>query len=423
MPPRAQELTVVNAALRRIDTLAGLDDRQLSELADNAELRKSPRGTCLRELGDRDPNLMFLVEGELQLTAADGASHIVRARDAAAAGPVSRLRPSRYRITARTDVRYMLLDQQLLEDFINARAAEVLVVDEPLEPEGISDLLDDSATHPLMLDIFQDLNQGHILVPSDPQVAIRVGHSLSLFGGNPVRVADTLALCPALTLKILRAAKILGSRQAPARSIRTAVHRLGLEQTFALAINCVLRESLRSHSPAARRYLHSWRERTIRVAASCVVLSRRFEGFDPEYARVIGLLHSIAEPVLLGYADRHPDLADAAALDDVVHNNRAELGRLLLTMWDLPREVVEAAALCNHWDYDHPGEPDYTDIVLVAQWHATIGARDRRRPPPPCEDIPAFGRLGLAAASPELSLQIVEAAQEYIERGNALLLT
>ena len=161
----------------------------------------------------------------------------------------------------------------------------------------------------------------------------------------------------------------------------------------------------------------------MRVAATSVVLSRRFEGFDPEYARIIGLLHSIAEPVLLGYADRHPDLTDAAALDDVVHNNRAELGRLLLTMWDLPREVVEAATLCNHWDYDHPGDPDYTDIMLVAQWHATIGARGRRRRPPPCEDIPAFGRLGFVAASPELSLQIVESAQEYIDRANALLVT
>jgi HD-like signal output (HDOD) protein len=417
-----RDQTVVKAALRRIDALAGANERQLSQLAGKAKLRDAPQGACLRELGDRDPDLIFLVEGELQLTAADGASHIVRARDAAAAGPVSRLRPSRYRVTARTDVSCLLLDQQLLDDFINTRTAEALVVDDALAADGISDLLDDSATHPLMLDVFQDLNQGHILVPSDPQLAIRVGRSLSLLGGNPVRVADTLALCPALTLKILRAAKALDSRQAAVRSIRAAVHRLGLEEAFTLAVKCVLRESLRSHSPAARRYLNNWRERTVRVAALSVILSRMNEGFDPEYARLIGLLHSIAEPVLLGYADRHPDLADSAALDEVVHSNRAELGRLLLTMWGLPREVVEAATLSNRWEYDHPGEPDYTDIVLVAQWHATIGARGQRRIPP-CEGIPAFGRLGLAAASPELSLQIVESAQASIDRANALLLT
>ena len=152
----------------------------------------------------------------------------------------------------------------------------------------------------------------------------------------------------------------------------------------------------------------------------CKVLARTSERFDPEYAGLIGLLHSIAEPVLLGYADRHSDLRDAATLDNVVHENRAQLARILLVLWGLPREVVDAATLCNHWAYEQPRDADYTDILLVAQWHALIGGPRSRRIPS-IEEIPAFRRLGLQGASPELSLKIVEAGNNAIDRADQLL--
>ncbi len=127
MPPRDQ--TVISDALRRLGTLAGLNKQQLEALAGEAEMRKAPQGACLRELGDHDPHLMFLLDGELQLTAADGASHVVRAEDTEATGPVSRLRPSRYRITARTDVCYLLLDQQMLDEVMYVAETESMVVE------------------------------------------------------------------------------------------------------------------------------------------------------------------------------------------------------------------------------------------------------------------------------------------------------
>jgi HD-like signal output (HDOD) protein len=166
--------------------------------------------------------------------------------------------------------------------------------------------------------------------------------------------------------------------------------------------------------------MHEWWQRTQRVAAISAVLARMSERFDPDFAALVGLLHAIAEPVVLGYADRHRDLADPVALENVVHDNRGELGRMLTTAWGLPRAVCEAATLCNHWEYDHQGTADYTDITLVAQWHATLGAAGRRRRPA-SDRIPAFGRLGLEDASPEVSLRIIEAADSALERSERLL--
>jgi len=411
--------TPISHALRRFDRLAGLDETQLSLIAEHAQVHEAASGSCLLELGDREPRQLYLLDGELELIAADGIAHCVRDTDQAADGPVSRLRPSRYRVGARSDVRYLLLDQKLLDDLTEVAPVEAMLVEESLPVGTPNVLLDDSATHPLMFDVFHDLNEGRVAVPSDPEVAVRIGRSLAACGDNPSKMADALAACPVLTLKVLRAAKDEGPPDAPLRSIRAAVKRLGNERTYALAAHCVLRETLRCESPTVRQRLRDWLKRSRRVAAISRVLARQSEHLDPDFAHLVGMLHGIAEPVLLSYTERHPDLGDPTALDNVIHGNSAELGRILLTMWDLPRAAVQAASLSGHWRYDHSGEADYTDIFLVAQWHATIGSKYRR--PPAHEDIPAFGRLGMAAASPELSLKIVEEAESAIERSEAVL--
>jgi HD-like signal output (HDOD) protein len=410
------------AALRRFDRLAELDEQQLSRLAAQAELRQALRGTCLIELGALDTRQLFLVEGELELEAGDGAVHRVRDTDPAAQGPVSRLRPSRYRVTACTDVRYLLVDDQLLEEHSHARAAATPAFGDSYlvsEPKG---LLDDTASHPVMFDVFYDLNHGRIVVPSDHDVAIRVGRALNPFETDLGRLARTLAVCPALTLKMVRAARS-AARGAPAvRSARAAVERLGAEEVFALSVNCVLRESLRTESDRLRERMRSWWETTMGVAAIAAEMARMSERFDPAYANLIGLLSTIAEPVLLGYADRHADLQDATALERVVHGNRAELGRIMLTMWDLPHEVVAGASHCNRWGYQHAGDTDYTDILLAAQWYALQAGAPQRRMPPAAE-VPALRRLGMDRPTQEVHSRIIAARDRALDDIEALLST
>ncbi len=410
----------ISAALRRFEQLSELDEHRLSELAHEVDLRYASPGECVLELGSADSRQLFLIEGELLLVAGDGAERVIRHTDVAARGPVCRLRPSRYHVTAHTRARYVLVEQDLLDAYAGQDRPAPMRVEENYLVSGTDELIDASATHALMFDVFDDLNNGRLMVPSDPEIAIRVGRSLTAFGNDIVALANALAVCPALTLKVVRAAQLARPDRAAVHSTKQAVRQLGIDETVALAVNCVLRESLRTDSDTVRTRLRNWWERSIRVSAISAVLARMSERFDPEYAALIGLLHAIAEPALLAYADRHPDLADSNALDNVVHDNRAELGRILLTMWGLPREIVEAAARCNQWGYEDQGEADYTDIILVAQWHALIGEQSHRRRPE-IDKIPAFRRLGLIPASPELGLKIVEAAEDAIERTESLL--
>jgi len=413
--------TTIDAALRRVERLSGLDEHQLDELAHEVDVRHALPGGRLLELGSKDTRLLFLLKGELELVASDGAVRIVRHTDSAALGPVSRLRPSHYRVTAHTPVDYLLVEQTLLDEYLNQAPTGTVMVEDSYLVSEPNELIDDSATHPLMFDVFNDLNHGRIIVPSDPDIAIRVGRSLTAHSADIGRLARALSICPALTLKIMRAAaKAAKPGRVSIRSSKRAIQQLGAEQTMTLAVKCILCESLRTDSSLVREWMHKWWERTVRVSAISLALARMSERFDPEYAALIGLLHSIAEPVMLGYADRHADLCDSTALDNVVHDNRADLGRILLTLWGQPREIVDAAGRCNQWSYEGPGAADYTDIILVAQWHANIGG-PRTRPIPAMEDIPAFRRLGLQSASPELGIEIMEAADHAIEEADSML--
>ncbi len=414
------DTTSLHDLLRGMPHVADLDDNQLEELAQSADLRHAKPGTQLLAIGSVDTRLLFLVQGTLELLAADGAVRVVRDTDLAAQDPISRLRPSRYQVTALTAVRYLLLERQALEGLAKPCATSNMLIEKigVIETSPAPDNAD--TDHPVLFDVFIDLHRDRIVVPSDPEVAIQIGRALQQLVDDPRRLASTLGICPALSLKVLRAALATGREANSIRSTRMAVQRLGTEQTLGLAVNCVLRESLRSDSPVIRDRLRDWWQRTMRVAAISRSLARVSERFDPEYAALIGLLHSIAEPVLLGYADQHEDLAQAQTLDDVLHASRQDLGRILLTYWGMPHEIVEAAHLCNDWKRDHPGEADYTDVLLVAQWHAVAGD-ERHRQPPPADEVSAFDRLGVRQTSPRLSQHIAEAALEIGRRTDELL--
>lgn len=411
----------IHDALSRFDRLAPLGDREADSLASDISLLQAAAGEQLLALGSDDTRQLFLIEGELELIAGDGARHRVRDFDPAARSPVSRLRPSRYRVRALTAARYLLVEQRLLDGCEEPAGQPGMLVEESYPVGEISELIDDSATHPIMFDILDDFNHGRIVVPSDPTISARVGAALGAAGDDVERLASVLVLCPVLALKTIRTVMAANQKDPkPVRSVRQAVEMLGAENVYALAANCVLRESLRTTTPRIAERMHEWWQRTQRVAAISAVLARLSERFDPDFASLVGLLHAIAEPVVLGYVGRHRDLSDPVALENVVHDNRGELGRMLTTHWGLPRAVCEAATLCNHWEYDHPGTADYTDISLVAQWHATLGASNRRRRPG-AGRIPAFRRLGLDDAAPEVSLRIIEAADNAIERSERLL--
>ena len=95
---------------------------------------------------------------------------------------------------------------------------------------------------------------------------------------------------------------------------------------------------------------------------------------------------------------------------------------MLLKRWQLPPELAEVAESAEDWHRDGGSVADYVDLVIVAQLHSHVGGPAVHPTPLPAIDsVPAYGRLGLGALSPEASVQILDEAADEIRETEELL--
>ena len=91
---------------------------KLVRLAAQSFVYKVPPGPPLLERGPRDTWNFYLLEGSLQLLAADGMEKRIDSGTDTARNPVSSLKPRMYTVTALTRVTFLWIDDRLVEQII-----------------------------------------------------------------------------------------------------------------------------------------------------------------------------------------------------------------------------------------------------------------------------------------------------------------
>ncbi|MHB8415449.1 MAG: cyclic nucleotide-binding domain-containing protein [Acidiferrobacteraceae bacterium] len=86
----------------------------LALIASKAVLYTAPPGAHLLERGKSDPWNLYLLEGSITLTPAEGATLVVEGHSAGARSPVAFLRPRKYSVTALTKVTFLLIHDEIL---------------------------------------------------------------------------------------------------------------------------------------------------------------------------------------------------------------------------------------------------------------------------------------------------------------------
>src|SRR5690606_2861912 len=182
-------------------------------------------------------------------------------------------------------------------------------------------------------------------------VTPRVIRHLATFIGDPNQdiseAVTALAVEPVLTAAIVAAANApTHYRGERATHLAQAVHRLGLRETYRIALLITFRQGLYiSNLPDSRAADYLWRRA---VTTACAMEELADPPVDPNTAYTIGLLHLIGCLILaragagdLGFDCSHPAaLARAqAAAGELTH---AEAAALALEHWDFPPEVCAA---------------------------------------------------------------------------------
>lgn len=407
--------------LRQLSSFRDLSAQRLQELSDRLHIYTAPKGARLLEHGSQDPSLLFLLNGTLELTAADGAKTRIGHQDPSARSPIARLRPSRYAVLAATPVTFLRIDTDLLDDVDSSLENYSSLMIDTYQVDEDTELSELNVENQLTVQIYEDLNSNQLLLPSLPDIAIRVGEAVNHDYANANRVARVIENDPAITAKILKAANsVLYSAGQPVRTVPEAVVRIGLERVHQLVITFALRELFRSHSPALNSRMRALWGHSRQVTAIASVMAAHCARLSRETALLAGLLHDIGSVAVIGYARDFPEVVETPTmLDQTLRRLKGQLGSMILAKWQLPEELASVAGNADNWSYTHPGHCDYVDLVVVANLQALKTAGEPGNPPP--ESVPAFAKLGIDQHSDVTLEQILGEAKEQIRETLALL--
>jgi HD-like signal output (HDOD) protein len=406
--------------LRQLRPFRHADDRLLQALASQVTPKWAPRGTRIIALGSDDEATYFLLEGTVRLVAGDCTEAMLGAHEEAARRPLSHLRPRRHDVISDTTVRYLRIDNRLLAGLAASFADpldRVAPRDEARTPP-VSALESEFAD-----EIRAALDKDVLSLPSLPDIAVRVGRAVLDEHSNSRRVATVVQTDPVIAAKLVRAANSAffgGGRRV--ESLTAAITQLGFQLTHKLVLGFALREIFSAPSRTAQERMRElWRHST-QVSALCQTIATSDRRFDPQQALLAGLVHDIGSVAVINHlAHRAPQL-DAGVGDRIVGKLRGSIGGAILRKWRFPEELVVCATEGEEWLRDSGPEPDYCDVVVVAQLLGFLGSARQLDGLPNLSEVPAFGKLRLSSGDEEdAGTAFLEERREQITQTEFLL--
>ena len=391
---------------------------ELIVLSDHAWVDEVKEGYVLARAGSVDEWDLYLIEGTLRLVADDGKETFIMGGSRTARAPFGHLQPRHYTISAITPAQFMRVDNTLLKDLTYSGSRAGIRVEEGAGAPHMKNT-------PLFTEIYDDLINDRLVVPSMPEVALKIRHLIEDDDVPIPQLAKVLNIDPAISAKLIKSANgALYHGQPAVDTCARAISRLGLNTTKHLVVSFVMRNLFceKIHVDLLNQHARDLWSHSVEVAAISMALAHVTPGMNAEEALLAGLLHDIGELVILSYAENYPEMiVDDEALDGVIKHLKAEIGAVILREWQFPDALVEAAYGAEEWTRDSGEKPDYCDVVLVAQLHSFFGT-SRMDSIPALEEIPAFSKLAGGNLTPKISMKILDEAKEQILETKQLFL-
>ncbi len=404
--------------LKRFQPLDQLSDIQLELLGRSIQIHSAGRGLKIVEQGDTTPFSIYLIKGKLRLLSSDGRITEIVEGSHQAKNAIANLIPRRYTVEAVSPTDYLMVDNSLLDGLLSTDDGYTAT-----ELESDSQILDPLVAENRMMEVLlDDLNNNSLMLPSLPDVAIRVGRAMRDETTNARKLANIVQTDPAITTKLIRAANSpLYAGVTPVDSCAAAIVRLGADTTHKLVLTFALRELFNTRSSVLKTHMRSLWEHSVKVSAVCYILAKFSGRLNPEHALLAGLLHDIGNVAILSYAEKFTEVAnDSEKLHRVMHDMRGRIGSAILRDWGFIEDLIMVTEEAENWFREHEGEGDYADLVIVSQLHTFIGS-DKMRQLPTLDRVPALKRLELGELTPKLSLKILDKADEKIAHAQQLL--
>lgn len=233
-----------------------------------------------------------------------------------------------------------------------------------------------STEHQLLVGLLKKLKDDSLILPTLPEVAMRVQSVVSMPDASLKQVADIIGQDAAISARIIKVANsALYSRGVPAENINSAVTRIGLTQIKSIATSVAMEQLFISTNEMVWEVMDEvWRTSIDVTASACAMLQiykkqHRECRLDLDTLTLSGLVHNIGALPVLTEAENHPELFTSIdQLRALVRKMQGPLGRAVLKSWDFAPEVMEVV---ERWaDLPYLSEDvTYLDFIRSAAFY------------------------------------------------------
>lgn len=225
--------------------------------------------------------------------------------------------------------------------------------------------MDDKERRLLAL-IAEAIAANRLILPSLPEVALRVRELTSNEACSHTRLEKEIAKDAAITARLIKVANSSAMHCGkPLTSLKQAITRLGLNLVRSLVTQLSILQTMQSCQDQER--LRGFVASGLRISAICHTLAASHPHLDAEQASLAGLLHDIGKLPLRQFLRNHEKLhANQLLCQRIEQSLHPAVGGILLRHWRFPEALIRVAQEHETLLRDPDEKPDYTDLVIAA---------------------------------------------------------
>ncbi len=266
----------------------------------------------------------------------------------------------------------------------------------------------DKLEEELLDKLFDDLEKDKLVLPTLPEVALRVRETLEDDNAGMNEVSRVISTDAALSARLIQVANSPLLRAARViESVDAAVARMGADMIRNLVTSIAMEQMFQATSDATDKRLRDLWEHSTQVAALSNALATQFTSLRGDQALLAGLIHDIGALPILTMAEDVPDLVyDEKMLDSIISKAHGAVGEAILRKWNFAEDMIAVASEHENLMREHDGDADYVDVVMVANLESYVGT-DHPHAQVDLSTVPAFAKLGLEPHSDVVDVEAV----------------
>lgn len=228
-----------------------------------------------------------------------------------------------------------------------------------------------SAENALMTLLMTKLATNMLVLPTLPEIAVRVRQAADDPDINLHAMAEVIALDPALAARMIKIANsaFIG-RSIKVATLNQAVTRIGLSQVKNIATAMALEQLFVSHSPEiAAKMSELWRD-TVHI--TCVAMAclqsylpkHKHDNLNLDTLTLAALIHRIGVLPILVEAEKHAQVfGEAKFLSHAITEFSSPIGEEIMRSWGFADVFVDVVRGWQTTDFN--GVVTYTDFVRL----------------------------------------------------------